>query len=132
MEFQTIFTSVRPAKVAIFIDSADPTWQHTTARIIEFLSSLWDGRHSLIVPTDGRNISPEFWTLLSSFDPDYLFYYRKTQADVKEAAPGDYEALLQGEVERFRAQHGGSIRDREMMTNNSLKRQFHPLKSRNR
>jgi len=81
--------------VAILIDSADPDWRHTAARIIEFLATLWGGRYSLVVPTDGASISTEFWAqFLSSFDPDYLSFYRKTGVDTKTATPSNFEALL--------------------------------------
>src|SRR5947209_5131030 len=106
MEFKTVFTSVRPARVAVFIDSSDPDWQHSALRIIEFLSTLWGGKHSLIIPTDGTVIAPEFWAILESFDPDYFFYYEKSIADLKLAKPDQYEALLQREVAKWQAQYG--------------------------
>jgi hypothetical protein len=73
MEFKTVLTSVRPPRVAIFIDSSDVDWQDTALRVIEFFATLWGGEHSIIVPTDGKSIAQEFWAILESFDPDYLF-----------------------------------------------------------
>ena len=106
MEFKTVFTSVRSARIAVFIDSSDSDWQDSALRIIEFFATLWGGKHSIIVPTDGKAIAPEFWAILESFDPDYLFYYEKSAADLKIAKPQDYEALLEKEVAKWRAQSG--------------------------
>lgn len=89
-DFRTIFAGVRAARVAVFMDATDPEWQETCRRIIECLSSLWGGRYSLIVPTDGTTISPLFWQLLETYDPDYVVRYHKTARDIKLARPDEY------------------------------------------
>src|SRR5690242_3790281 len=111
MEFKTVFTSVRPARVAVFIDRSDVDWQDSALRIIEFFATLWGGRHSVIVPTDGNTIAPEFWAILECFDADYLFYYQKTLADKKIAKPDEYARFLESETDRRHGEHGSGDRE---------------------
>lgn len=75
------------------MDAADPDWQETCRRIIECLSSLWGGKYSLIIPTDGKTISPPFWHLLEAYDPDYIVRYHKTARDIMLARPDEYRRM---------------------------------------
>lgn len=71
--YKTFRISVRPARVACFIDSNDPNWQAAALNIIEGFSRVWGGAYFIIVPTDGQTISDAFWRILLSYDPDYLW-----------------------------------------------------------
>jgi hypothetical protein len=97
--FKTIHASIRPARVAILVDKADEDWQQTCLRIIEFYSQLWGGAYNIIVPTDGREISEPFWTLLEAFDPDYLYRYGKSGEDWAQSHPSEYERELRTRVD---------------------------------
>jgi hypothetical protein len=101
LHYETLETRARPARVAVLIDSSDIDWHHTALRIIEFLSSIWGGKHSIIVPTDGSAIDPVFWAILQSFSPDYVYFYRKTGADIKLSHPEEYAARLQRQIDRY-------------------------------
>src|ERR1039457_2861176 len=90
--YETIDTRARPARVAVLTDTSDPDWRQTIVRIIEFLSSVWGGKHSLIIPSDGSTIEPLFWTVLEKFSPDYVYFYRKTGRDVQISRPEEYAA----------------------------------------
>ena len=70
--FQTFVTRLRPHRVAALTDVNDPTWEQCSWEIIEYLTQLWGGYHSLIVPTDGKAIDTVFWKFLSAFDPDII------------------------------------------------------------
>ncbi len=98
----------RPARVAILTDSLDPGWRHTSLRIIELLSAIWGGKHSLIIPTDGTTIDPLFWAILERFSPDYLFRYGKTGIDLKLSNPAEYDARVK---EAIRWQYPNGIAD---------------------
>ena len=76
LHYETIESRARPARIAVLINSSDADWLHTAVRIIEFLSSIWGGKHSIIVPTDGSTIEPTFWAILEKFSPDYVYFYR--------------------------------------------------------
>jgi hypothetical protein len=102
--FQTFFTRLRPHRAAVLINVNDPMWQGTCISIIEFLSQCWGGYHSMIVPTDGDSIEVVFWKLLSAFDPDLIFYYSRTVADVKRWDPPQAEKIIQDQIDKFRAQ----------------------------
>ena len=80
------------------MDSADSGWRHTTARIIEFLSSVWGGKHSVIIPTDGSTIEPIFWIVLEKFSPDYVFFYQKTWRDIQISDPENYAVSLESVI----------------------------------
>jgi len=79
-------------------DIADPDWQKTCLRIIECQSQVWGGAHSIIVPTDGKTITPIFWEILSAFDADIIFRYRKSGFDIAQTAPDIYEQWIAREV----------------------------------
>src|SRR4051812_35311759 len=79
--FQSFITRVRPHRVAIFTNSADPHWYHSCLGIMEFCTKLWGGSHCVVIPTNGKTIRDEFWAILSSHDPDILYRYQPTCAD---------------------------------------------------
>jgi hypothetical protein len=82
-------------------DTSDLDWRHTAVRIVEFLSSVWGGKHSLIIPSDGSTIDPLFWTILEKFSPDYVYFYRKTGRDVQTSRPEEYAVQLESIVRRY-------------------------------
>ena len=99
LHYETIEKRARPARVAVLLDSSDIDWHHTALRVIEFLSSIWGGRHSIIVPTDGLTITPVFWAILEKFSPDYIFFYAKTGEDIRLSRPEEYARLLKAHIE---------------------------------
>jgi hypothetical protein len=103
LHYETVEARARPARVAVLINSSDPDWFDSALRIIEFLSSIWGGKHSIIVPTDGLTIDLAFWKILEQFSPDYVYFYRKTGADFKLAHPEEYSAELLRAVEQYQA-----------------------------
>ena len=98
---QSFITRVRPHRIAVLANSADPNWYHNCLGIIEFLTKLWGGSHSVIIPTDGKKIDEEFWTILSSHDPDILYRYQPTGADYKVRAPGEFESLVSAKAKEW-------------------------------
>src|SRR5689334_7981568 len=96
-----IFTSVRPARVAVFLHQDDPNWQSTCIRIIEFLSAAWGGAYNIIVPTDGKTISRPFSQILDVYDADYFFFYYHTGKDIKLNEPQKYAEWLERELTQF-------------------------------
>jgi len=111
LSFKTVHASVRPARVAILVDSSDPDWQHTCLRIVEFYSQLWGGAYNVIVPTDGISIDERFWSLLEAFDPDYIFRYTKSLEDLALSYPDRYNEILEKQVDASVAQSGFPTRD---------------------
>lgn len=96
-----IFTSVRPARVAVFVSKDDSDWQATCTRVIEYLSAAWGGGYSIIVPTDGTTIADPFWDILRIYDPDYLFLYYYSGRDLKTNNPEKYQQRLDKELQHF-------------------------------
>jgi hypothetical protein len=101
LHYETLETRARPARVAILVDSSDVDWHHSALRVIELLSSIWGGKHSVIIPTDGSKVDPVFWAVLERFSPDYVFVYRKTGADIRLSHPGKYAAHLKDAISRY-------------------------------
>ncbi|MGD0741443.1 MAG: hypothetical protein ABR957_17775, partial [Terracidiphilus sp.] len=64
--FQSLITRVRPHRIAVLTNTEDPNWYHNCIGVIEFLTKLWGGSHCIIIPTDGKKIDEEFWSILSS------------------------------------------------------------------
>jgi hypothetical protein len=102
--FQSFITRLRPHRIAILINVADEDWQHTCTAIIEYLSQVWGGYHSLIIPTDGNTIDDIFWSILSSFDPDVILRYQKTGADLSRTKPDEFEKIVATYLEREKRQ----------------------------
>lgn len=99
--FQSFLTRIRPHRVAVFVNMADPNWYESSFGVIEFLTKLWGGSHSVIIPTDGKTIDEEFWAILSSHDPDVFYRYQPTGADLKARAPEEFERLLSENVKQW-------------------------------
>jgi hypothetical protein len=93
-----ISTSVRPGRVAIFVDANDKEWQTTCLRAIEYFTRMWGGFGNIIIPTDGKEIAPLFWDILERFDPDYLKAYRRTYQDVELQDPDKFEQFYQRQL----------------------------------
>jgi hypothetical protein len=111
LDFKTLFVSVRPARVAVLVNSADPDWQHTCQRIIEFFCMTWGGAHHIIVPTDGNTISEPFWEILKTFDADYIYQYSKTLFDLKYSAPDKYAQIIEQKLDDWLKDSPGSDRN---------------------
>jgi hypothetical protein len=90
------------------------TSKATCLRIIEFYSRLWGGAHNIIVPTDGREITEPFWTLLEAFDPDYLYRYAKSGEDLAQSHTEQYADMLKRSVDASVA--AGNSGDRAAIT----------------
>ncbi|HKM48819.1 MAG TPA: hypothetical protein VJX69_14600 [Terriglobales bacterium] len=95
MRHLTIETRVRPGRVAVFVDINEPQWQGTCLRVIEYFTRLWGGCGNIIVPTDGKVISPLFWRILERFDPDYVRAYARTGQDIEIEEPAKFEQAYQ-------------------------------------
>jgi hypothetical protein len=98
MRHLTIETRVRPGRVAILVDINDPQWQNTCLRVIEYFTRLWGGCGNIIVPTDGKVISPLFWRILERFDPDYLEAYARTGKDIEIEEPAKFEQAYERDI----------------------------------
>src|ERR1043165_3618792 len=98
MRHLTVTARVRPGRVAVLVDINDAEWQGSCLRVIEYFTRLWGGRGNIIVPTDGKVISPLFWSVLERFDPDYLYAYGRTWRDIEIEKPGTFEEAYQRNI----------------------------------
>lgn len=121
--FQTFVTRLRPHRIAILTDLNDKDWQKTCLRIIENLSQIWGGAHSLIIPTDGNIIADVFWEMLSSFDPDVIFRYQKSGYDFSRNEPERFDEHVANEVKKL-AEQGYQGDDVEREIRNSILSSF--------
>ncbi len=101
LEFETVHSLVRPARVAVLLDNADEDWQDTVLRTIEWSSQHWGGGYFILVPTNGSSITPLFWSILDAYDPDYICPYYRTLVDWKIAKPAKYNQWLDNQVQGF-------------------------------
>ena len=102
--FQSIITRVRPHRVAVFTNIADPHWQHSCIGIIEYFTKLWGGTHCIIIPTDGNTIEETFWAVLSSHDPDTIYRYQRTGEDERICAPENFAKIVAEHVTGYAKQ----------------------------
>jgi hypothetical protein len=101
MQTLTISASVRPGRVAVVCDIADPEWMRSCRHILEIFSSVWGGHGNIIIPTDGNTIQPLFWEILEKFDPDYIYEYRPTLRDLEERDPQAFEGKLAEQLDSW-------------------------------
>jgi hypothetical protein len=106
MRHLAIETRVRPGRVAVLVDVGDAAWQRTCLRVIEFFTRLWGGCGNIIIPTDGKTISPLFWRILGRFDPDYLNSYARTRRDIEIEEPAKFEEAYQRHIAAWEKQIG--------------------------
>lgn len=104
-----IFTSIRPARVAVFINETDPHWQSTCTRIIEFFSAAWGGASNIIVPAGDKGLKDLFWDILDVYDPDYLLLYHYTGDDLRLNEPEKYAQWVDSNLQQYIS--GGPVSD---------------------
>jgi hypothetical protein len=100
IEFRTVYTKIRPPRIALFIDRSDPDWQTTCIGAIAFTTSLWGGWYSCLIPTDGDTVASPFRRILSAFDPDYLLNYQATGADLLVSDIAAFDVQVENEIAR--------------------------------
>lgn len=101
MQTLTVATSVRPGRIAVLYDIADQDWIGSCQNILDLCASLWGGLASIIIPTDGTTISPLFWQLLETFDPDYICVYRATLRDLEQRDPNAFEQEVSAHIKQW-------------------------------
>jgi hypothetical protein len=94
--------------MAVLVDLNEPQWEGTCHRVIEFFTRLWGGCGNIIIPTDGKTITPLFWRVLKNFDPDYLAAYRRTARDLEIEQSPKFEELNQAWIKGWEQQIGGT------------------------
>jgi len=112
--YQTLFTRLRPHRIAVLTNVDDPMWQESCISIIAFLSQQWGGYHSLIIPTDGKTIDITFWKFLSAFDPDAIYFYKRSFKDLKRWVPAEAESRMDTELKKLRAQGHEELEEAEI------------------
>lgn len=88
------------------MDKSDKNWEDTCLRAVEFFSQVWGGAYNIIVPTDGKTIDERFWTILEAFDPDNVYFYRKSGEDIRLSSPEEFQGLLDSHVSSWVTQFG--------------------------
>ena len=104
--FQTFIARSRPHRVAILAYIDDPNWQDSCLGIIQFITKIWGGSQTVIIPTDGKTIAEEFWAVLSAHDPDIFYRYRTTGSDLKRLDPARFQSVLDSGVNANLASSG--------------------------
>jgi len=100
MNTRLVEVTIRPPRIATFIDAKDPHWQNTVLRIIEIYSEIWGGAYDIIVPYEYDEkedilIIPEiFKQVLKIYDPDFLWMYTKEGLDIYLANPKEFYKYL--------------------------------------
>jgi hypothetical protein len=63
----------RPARIAYLVPESPP---HVLLdALIDESLSRWGGRRTPIIPTDGRSVSPAYWSFLNLWDADIIYSY---------------------------------------------------------
>lgn len=68
----TITSTPRPKRIAFLVDLAD-TSPSDIDNIVRYCGQLWGGRFHPIIPTDGADITSDWWSMLQASDPDFIF-----------------------------------------------------------
>lgn len=105
LETKTLFSALRPPRVAIFVDTRDHHWKKTMLHIFEILPAIWGGDGFVLIPSDGHTILPIFQELLRVYDPDFIVCYQRTGNDLLANNPRNFERQLDSYVESFLKQN---------------------------
>lgn len=116
MPSQKLFTTVRPPRIAVFVNSASQSWQAQCLHILDHFSRTWGGSANIIIPTDGQSISPIFWKLLEAFDPDTLLLYCASGSGQEIENPDTFDQAVLHQLEQWESQ-SGPIQDPETRQN---------------
>lgn len=65
-------TTSRPKRVAFLVNPTNIDFSAINS-IIRFNVRSWGGRYNAIFPTDGKNMSPDWWQALIFHDPDIIY-----------------------------------------------------------
>jgi len=82
--------------VLAYID--DRNWEDSCLGIIQWITKIWGGSQTVIIPTDGKTIAEEFWAILSAHDPDILVRYHTTGADLQRLNPEKFQSIVDADV----------------------------------
>ncbi len=91
IQFKNVHYRVRPQRIAVLVSEGSSDWQETCREIMHVLPTIWGGKYSLIIPTDGVSIRPPFWELLQAYDPDYICALEWSLWDRIERRPDTYD-----------------------------------------
>jgi hypothetical protein len=92
MQTLTISASVRPGRVAVLCDIADPEWMYSCRYILETFSTIWCDHSNIVIPTDGKTIRPLFGK--SSSNSTRTTSARPTLRHLEERDPAAFEAKI--------------------------------------
>lgn len=67
----TVSTFSRPKRIA-FLVHPETTTDAEIDQIIRFSTGVWGGKFHAIIPSDGKEIAPDWWKLLQFLDPDII------------------------------------------------------------
>lgn len=125
---KTVFTALRPPRVAIFLDNTDQNWKNTVLHIMNILPTFWGSDGYVLIPTDGESIHPHFEELLRAYDPDYVITYQRSGHDFRAQYPTKFKKYVDDAVKDHIARYPGTmeeeIRDHfeEMILRNAFER----------
>jgi hypothetical protein len=101
-DHRSVTSAVRPPRLAIFFDRENLHWRTIVISLIRHYSATWGGEYFLIVPTDGKTIKEEYWTLLEAHSPDYLGTYQMMLGDLRHADPASFAAWVKPRREAWK------------------------------
>jgi len=87
--------TIRPARIAVLFPADCDDWVQVCLSIIEQFSLIWGGEYNIIIPVRDNEVKPPFDDILTVFDPDYVFRYQPTWAQVERFSPERFEKKLQ-------------------------------------
>ncbi len=98
---KNVTSHVRPARLALLIDSKSPYAKSYIEGALQSFSRTWGGHNFIIIPSDGKTIAENFWQLLEAYSPDTIGHYLPSLYDLMHADPEQYARQKQANFEKF-------------------------------
>lgn len=93
----------------MLLDSSVEQWPQMALHVIEWLSTVWGGWHSLLIPTDGNTVDAPFWWHLERFDPDFLYRYQRAYRDLERQSPSEFSQCVEHKLKGLSPTFDSSI-----------------------
>jgi hypothetical protein len=93
----TVTATSRPKRVAILIDSGATSLDDLDV-FTQQAAMVWGGGYWPIIPTDGKEISPDWWSVLAAMDVDVILANRRLEDALcrrihRQLAPASLQAM---------------------------------------
>jgi len=80
----SVFINKRAIRFAFLVNPQNEDWPSQLDAICEYNVDKWSGRFNPVIPTNGSELTPDWWRFLKKLDPDYVFATSTISNDLRD------------------------------------------------